>query len=292
VSGNTRTMGVGLTAVENRGVVRSTYQHIADRANEAKEIFQQRGIKLHRDSSLSRLLRSAVNLSTSWNDGERVGGIREILAASHANRVAGVIVAMAEEANAEQSLRRIAGNPMDLSSRAQSQGKDHLWELELCQWLRGHGLRASLIDPPDVVLDLAGKPFPIACKKIYSHKGVEAQMSKGVRQLRAFEGGGVVALNIDDLLPEDTILNEHDHVAASSVLGHIVATFIEQHRSKLERFVKAGRCDGVLVSASSVCDLEQGGPRFTTITDSTLWTLDSLNLEARARIETLRDGLL
>lgn len=292
MDGNTRKMDVGVVAAESRGIARSSYQQIAERAEETKDIFQQRGIKLPRDSSLAKLLRSAVNLSTSWNNGERVGDIREILAASHAKRVAGAIVAMAGEANAEQSLRRIAGNPIDLSLRAQSQGKDHLWELELCQWLRGRGMRAFLIDPPDIVLDLAGKSFPIACKKIYSHKGVEAQMSKGAKQLRGFEGGGVVALNIDDLLPEDTVLKERDHVAASNVLGQFVATFIEEHRFKLQRFVAAGRCDGVLVSASSVCDLEEGGPKFTTITDTTLWTLDSLAPEARSRIEMLRDALL
>jgi hypothetical protein len=99
VDGDSRKIDVEM-GTEYRRVVRSTYQQIADRANEAREIFKQRGIKLHRDSSLAKLLRSAVDLSTLWNSGERARNIREVLAASHASRVAGAIVAMTGEANA------------------------------------------------------------------------------------------------------------------------------------------------------------------------------------------------
>ena len=75
-------------------------------------------------------------------------------------------------------------------------------------------------------------------------------------------------------------------------LGDFVISFISRHQRHFERFVAAGRCDGIFVSASCVCDLAHGGPRFTTVTDATLWTLGSLPVRARSRVELLRDAMI
>ncbi|WP_426071052.1 hypothetical protein [Janthinobacterium sp. DSP2-3-3] len=231
-------------------------------------------------------------VSTAWEEGHRSSHIRQIVEVSLAGRIADAVIAMADESDALQSLRRIAGNSMDLQHRTQSQGKDHLWELELCDLLRRRGITADLVDPPDLQASIGGAAIPIACKKVYSEKGVEAQMRKGVRQIEARGEGGIVAMNIDDLMPEDGLLNQPDHEAASVWLGDFVMSFISRHQRHFERFVAAGRCDGIFVSASCVCDLAHGGPRFTTVTDATLWTLGSLPVRARSRVELLRDAMI
>ena len=119
----------------SKKVVLSTYQEISDRANQAREIFRRRGIKLHAESSLGRILRVANKVSAAWEEGHRSSHIRQIVEVSLAGRIADAIIAVADEPDALQSLRRIAGNSMDLQHRTQSQGKDHLWELELCDLL-------------------------------------------------------------------------------------------------------------------------------------------------------------
>jgi hypothetical protein len=248
-------------------------------------------VRLHRDSSLGKILRAANQLSASWAKGERLGSIYDILAAAQANRIAEAVIPAAGELGALESLRRIAGNPMDLMGRALSQGKDHLWELELCSMLRRRGVSAELCDPPDIIAKVAGFLVPIACKKVYSERGVEAQISKGVKQIEAHGAGGLVALNIDDLLPADSILRQRQHASASSWLAAFVAEFIESKRPKLQRPIAQGRCDGILVSATCVCDLEEGAPQFTTVTDTTLWSLQTLNPDARVRFEALRQAL-
>lgn len=157
-----------------------------------------------------------------------------------------------DDPNAQQCLARIAGNDMNLSGRAISQGKDHLWELDLIYALRRHGFSAQLVDPPDIVVDLAGAPFPIACKKVYSEKGVQAQMRKGADQLKGQGGAGLVAINIDDLVPNDTILASASRAEVSDFLAKFNGDFVERHRLVLQRFVKKGRCDGILVSTATL----------------------------------------
>lgn len=269
-------------------VAKASYSEISDLAEQARAIFQNRGVRLHRDSSLGKILRAANDLSTSWDQGKRVGTIHEILAAAQANRVSRAVIAAAGETSALESLRRIAGNSMDLMGRMQSQGKDHLWELELRDILRRRGVVAELIDPPDIVATVSGLSVPIACKKIYSEKGVEAQVRKGVKQVEAHGIGGLVALNIDDLLPGDSILKQRTHIAASASLGAFVRQFIERHRFTLQRYVAEGHCDGMLISAACICDLDEGAPRFSTVTDTTLWSLQSLAPDALNRFAALR----
>lgn len=273
------------------GVSRSSYLKISDRATQVRDIFASRGVRLHRDSSLGKVLRAANELSLSWSMGKHDHGIHGILAAAQANRIAEAIIAVADEPCAQESLRRIACSPMELMGRSLSHGKNHLWELELYAALRKRGVSVQLIDPPDIVANVAGFAVPIACKKIYSEKGVEAQIRKGVKQIEAHGAGGLVALNIDDLLPADSVLNQRDYAMASAQLGAFAASFIERNRLAFERPIAHGRCDGILVSAASVCDLEEGVSRFTTVTDTTVWTLQSLKPEARQRFEALRQAV-
>lgn len=277
-------------AAQKLSVDRTSYKEISTLAEQARAIFQSRGIRLHRDSSLGRILRAANDLSTSWDQGKRMGSIHKILGAAQANRVARAVIAAADEINALESLRRIAGNQMDLMGRVQSQGKD-LWELELRDMLRRRGVEAELVDPPDIVATVAGFAVPIACKKIYSEKGVEAQVRKGVKQVEAHGVGGLVALNIDDLLPGDSILKRRNHISASTSLGVFVRQFIERHRFTLQRYVAEGRCDGIFISATCVCDLDEGAPRFSTVTDTTLWSLQNLTPDAAQRFAVLRSVL-
>lgn len=211
--------------------------------------------------------------------------------AVHANRIAEAILSVRDDSDAQQCLARISGSDMNLSGRTKSQGKDHLWELDLIYALRRHGLSAKLVDPPDIVVDLAGAPLPIACKKVYSEKGVEAQLRKGTDQLKGKGKGGLVALNIDDLVPDDSILGSAGRAEASDFLAKFNAGFVERHRGTFQRFVKGGRCDGVLISTAVLADLVNSKPRFNLITETTIWTLDSAEPQVKARFAELRKRL-
>lgn len=276
---------------ESVPVRRSTYSEIATRSQQLREVLADRKVRFHRDSTLGKLLRDAEALSREWDEGNQTQPFRRLVNAAHANRIAEAILAVRNDDDAQQCLSRIAGNDVNLSGRTQSQGKDHLWELDLLFTFRCHGFEGKLVDPPDIVIDLLGSPFPIACKKIYSEKGVEAQLRKGVKQLARHGTGGLVALNIDDLVPDDTILRSRDRREASEFLHVFNESFVERHRIVLQRFVKDGRCEGILVSTAVLADLQNSKPQFNLITESMLWTLDSLSADTAVRFAELRKRL-
>ena len=101
---------------------------------------------------------------------------------------------------------------------------------------------------------------------------MQAQMRKGVDQLKGQGGAGLVALNIDDLVPNDTILASASRAEASDFLAKFNNDFVERHRLRLQRFVTEGRCDGVLVSTAILADLLNSKARFNLSTETRPWT--------------------
>lgn len=268
-----------------------TFEEIAVRSVAIRSLYATKCIRLHRDSALGKLLRQAEELSLDWKKGSAIGGIRRLIDASHANRIVNAIDLVSDDPQAIEALRRISGNDVNLSARNPSQGKDALWELELLAFLRRRKVAARLVDPPDIVVDIGFGDYGIACKKVYSERGVEAQMRKGCRQLAPFSGAGVVALNLDDIAPEDAVLTSMTNGDAADFLAQTNVDFIERHRLKLQRFLVGAKCDGVLVSTSTVSDIFGSRVRLNSYTQVILWTIDNLSDDAKIRIEALHAAL-
>ena len=154
----------------------------------------------------------------------------------------------------------------------------------LLAFLRQRQVQANLIDPPDIVAELGFGPYGIACKKVYSERGVEAQMRKGAKQLLPFQGHGLIALNLDDLAPSETLLRSESKETASAYLHQFNLDFVERHRRVLQRFIMDGKCNGILVSTTTPSDIEHSETRLNTFTQTALWTLNEISLGARLRI--------
>jgi hypothetical protein len=163
---------------------------------------------------------------------------------------------------------------MNLSERATSHGKNALWEIELAEKFRLLGFSFRLAEP-DMLLDVEGSEYLIACKRVYSENGVEVQMRKGVQQMERVKGRGLVAFNIDELTPANSILVSRDARSAADHLARLNRDFLDRHQQKLQRFVASGRCDGVLVNTSVVADLESSSPRINEFSQTTIWTLSN-----------------
>lgn len=270
----------------------STYSEVAARGQALRSLLSKKNIRVHRDSALGVLLRDADRLAKAWDEGDSSErGIFRLLNAAHVNRISEAILMVGDEPGAVEPIRRIAGSDMDLSARSLSHGKNALWELDLLSFLRRRSIDAELIDPPDIVCRFPFGKYAIACKKVYSEKGVEAQMRKGVTQLIPFGGVGLVAFNLDDLAPERTILQSVSQADAADFLAKQNHSFIDRHRSKVQRFIAEGRCDGILVSTTVVSDIVQSRPRFVTYSQATLWSLESADQNVLSRLQTFRQAL-
>lgn len=268
-----------------------SYEEIASRAEQVREIFRNKNVPLHAESSLSKLLREATRLAKEWKEGVKDGSIQRLMMAVYANRISEAIISSGNDPEANECFRRMSRGEMNLAMRPRSEGKDALWEIELFAWLKKRGIPVRMMDPPDLVIDIGFGDYPIACKKIYSEKGVEAQMRKGVAQLEPFNKMGIVAFDISDLTPEGTILNSQSESAVSDFLFDLNREFIERHQPKIQRFISENRCDGILVTTSVLTDIQSMRPQFNDHSQKTLWSLSSKSSDASNRLDALADKL-
>jgi len=252
----------------------STYDEIAAKGQSVRRLLSDLRIALHRDSALSTLLRDADRIANDFMSAKKAQSALEVTRLAHANRVATAILAVGRDPGAQDCLRRMTGGTMDLSQRTTSAGKDALWEIELAEKFATLGLGVELTEP-DIVLRVGGQPYPVACKKIYSERGVEAQMRKGAKQLERYGSPGLVAFNIDDLTPASSIFVSDNSRLAGDSLAMLNRSFVDRHRPVLERFVADGRCHGVLVTTNVVADLTLTAPRINNFSQTTVWTLSA-----------------
>lgn len=247
----------------------TTFASLSKFASEVSALYSTLNIAINPSSELAKILKHAHIVSKEWEAGQGQS-MRSMVDATNAMRVIGAILEAGAQPAALEILRRIARNDVDLASRKVSQGKDALWEIELLLYLSRKNV-AVKIGEPDLVVDLNGLSFPIACKRIHSEKGVEGHMSKGVAQLAALGGTGFVALNIDHLLPQDTVLDASTLSIANHIMHEFVRKFLTAHERQIRRFMEAGRCDGVLVSATSPADIGNIKPRINNCTATLIW---------------------
>lgn len=269
-----------------------TYQQVAEKAAATRTAIAGLAIKMHRDCALSQLLEEAEALARDWEAGRSdENWLMQLMAAAHSNRISDAIVACLSDAGAIECIRRMCSNGMDISGRDPSSGKDALWELDLASFLKRRGISTTHQDPPDLIADFGFGPYPIACKKVYSERGIESQVRKGAKQLERHGSPGLVAINFDDLAPANALLRSQSQISASDFLAKLNHDAIDRNQARLQRFIVDGRCDGLLVSTTALADIVDSTTRFNTYTQTTLWTLSSIEKEQHDRIAQIRAAL-
>jgi hypothetical protein len=251
----------------------TTYEAIADRCARVRAVLSERGVRLHRDSELAKLLRGAEQVARKFSDAAGGTSAEEAMRIAHADRIALAVLDVGEKDDAHECLRRMCSGPMDLAARGVSPGKDALWEVDLAAMLRRQGIACRMAEPPDLVLTLAGQPYPVACKAVHSEKGVEAQVRKGVKQLQAFGRPGVVALNIDETTPANSLYISPNAAAAGDGLAELNRRFLERHARRWHDYVRDGRLHAVTVTVNVVADLTESAPRINRYSQTAVWTL-------------------
>lgn len=270
----------------------STYQQVAEKAAATRAAIAELGIRMHRDCALSKLLREAEALARDWEVG-KIGenGMGQLMAAAHSNRISDAILACLPDPGAVACIRRMCSNGLDITGRDPSMGKDALWELDLAGFLKRRGVSTIHVDPPDLIADFGFGPYPIACKKVYSERGIESQVRKGAKQLERYRSPGLVAVNFDDLAPANSLLQSQTQSSALDFLAKLNHGVLERNQARLQRFIVDGRCDGILVSTTTLADIVGSTTRFNTHTQTTLWTLSSIGTDQIDRIARIRSAL-
>lgn len=267
------------------------YEAILDRCALLRAFLLERGLRFHRDSALAKILRNAEALIQTRLAGEIHAEAGDIINLLYANRIAESIIAAQLDDGAWDCVRRIAGNQLGSLDRVQSMGKDALWELELANRLKRLGATVQHTDPPDLIVEGADFSYGLACKKIYSEKGVEAQVRKGVQQLKKSGKHGLVAISLDELVPRDSILGGPNQEGAARFLSDFNKKFLERHMKKVGRFIIDERCDGLLVSTSVFSDIKSAENRWSNHTQSMLWSVQDVSPDITRRLASFAQVL-
>lgn len=214
-----------------------------------QNLYHQNGLAINPTSGLAQLIGDATNLSDSWfcNDMSGVTALH-LFSAAQLDRIATAALPLGMSDKAKALLTDLLSGSLDLLSRANSKAKNTLWELELWQVFSKLGMSASL-EEPDIVVSFEGARIGIACKKIYSERNVSKVLSQAVSQIEGAFSFGLVALNLDDLTPPNTILKAASINQISETIAGLNFEFLKRHERYLRNYLEPGRAIAILVSS-------------------------------------------
>lgn len=198
--------------------------------------------------------------------------------ASQLDRVATAALPLGVSVRSKEFLSALLRGSLDLLGRERSKAKDTLWELELWQQLVRMGMHANL-EEPDIVVSFDGARIGIACKKFYSEKNVSKVLSQAVAQFETEFDFGIIAINLDDLTPANTILKARSLEQMLEMINQVNYSFIKKHDRHLRKYLEPGRAISALVSTAVIADVPTANPRFLNSRQSAVWSIPGLPVD-------------
>jgi hypothetical protein len=260
-----------------------------ERAAAVAQMYRDAGIQLSLHCDLGKHVAAAGLASDMWLSGCSSSRfpVDLIFRGIQMDRIATSILAAKGSAKIGEYLRAFARGSVDVFDRKQSKAKNLLWELELHALLRSQSVSVEL-EEPDIVAKLEGENIGIACKKIYSHANVEKALSTGVDQIERVSEYGILAINLDDLRPPNTI-----RVSTSArELGHSLTqenlTFLDQHDRHFRKYLSTGRVMGALVAAGGIGYVDRA---YQSARQFTVWSMPNLHPAKAALLDKLAEQI-
>lgn len=264
---------------------RTTYFEIKDRAKQIERIYEGLNISIPPNSGLGELIKTAKELSDNYLLGKNEKLSYQMMFSSmHLDRIADVLLLLANEPDSGKYLTVLLSGSMNFFDREPSHAKDIFWELEVWAKIRKKLGSTYLEEPPDIVVDYDDSHIGISCKKLYSEKHVQHVLSQAVKQIeKAFEFG-IVAINLDDLLPPDVVLKQGSSDAVTEKLCQINEEFINRHIRHFYKYFAKSRIISVLISTSVITDTPTERPQFRNTNQWTIWTVAELEERHRRQL--------
>lgn len=260
----------------------TAYAGVKTTALSFKGLLQSHGLQSTASVSITKLIDDAIELADAWarGDSEKIP-FDHLLSAAQIERISTAALSLGNCDNPKAILEGLLSGNINLLERKQSKAKDTLWELELLRILLDHKIDAR-IGEPDLAVRFDGAIVGMACKKIYSELNFSKTLSNAVAQIERNGDFGIVALNIDDLLPENALLKAETIDAMSARLAERNNQFLREHERYLRKYLTPGRAISVLVSCAAIADVTNAKNRFMNARETTIWHIPGMP-EAKAR---------
>jgi len=270
-----------------------TYLAIKDRAYAIEELYSDNGLLLPPTCDLARLIADARTLSDSWllnrTDGMPMALLFRV---AHLDHIADAILPLRSVPDRAKYLSVLTSGSLDLHGRERSLSKNILWELELWAVLRRRSFDAHLIEPPDIVVEFEDAKIGVACKKLYSEKHVQNILSEAVAQIEVSFDFGIIAVNLDDLVPANQILRTPNQQTMGEFVNDLNVKFLRRHERHFRKYLASARLLSALVSTAVLADVFTADIRFNNARQSTIWTIPGLPSEKEKQLSRFYGKLM
>lgn len=261
-----------------------SYLTVKQRGLDLQDLYRKNGVVIHPQSYLAKLIDDTSVLSDAWlrNDQSLIENSK-LFSASQLDRVATAALPLGVSEKAKKYLSELLIGSLDLLNRDRSKAKDTLWELELWQSFTRMGMH-SVLEEPDIVVSFGDARIGISCKKFYSENNVSKVLSKAVSQFKSNFDFGIIAINLDDLTPEKSILKAASIDQMLDKLSQINLEFIKKHERYFRKYLEPGRAIAAIVSTSVIADVANVSTNFNNSRQTTLWNIPGLSLDKETQI--------
>lgn len=266
----------------------NSFELVARDAARLRGLYIELGLPLNRSPTLLALIEDSETLASTVED-ERT--FAHLLSALQVQRIAAAILPLADTSQAREKLAETLDGGIGFLSRTSSKAKNTFWELELHRVLSACGIETRFAEP-DLMVALAGSDAGVACKKLYSEANVEKVLSQAIRQIERNCSSGIVALDIEDLLPENAILQVPNLQGMATRLNAHNDTFMQRHERHLRKYLEQGRAISVVVSCGALVDILDRSPRFYTARQTTMWNIPNNSLSQSSQVKAILKALL
>jgi hypothetical protein len=117
-------------------------------------------------------------------------------------------------------------------------------------------------------------------------------LSEAVAQIEPTFDIGVVALNIDELVPARSLLRALDEGAMSRRISDLNLRFINSHDRHFRKYLASGRAVCALVSTRCLVDIHGARVPISNARQSTVWTIPGLPPDKHRALTNLYEGLM
>jgi hypothetical protein len=266
----------------------NTFEVVAGSAIRLRGLYAELGLPLSKSPTLLALIEDTETLASAVDD-ERTFG--HLFSALQVQRIAEAILPLAGKSQVREKLAETLDGGISFLFRTRSKAKDTLWELELHRVLSDCGIETRFAEP-DLMVALAGSDAGVACKKLYSEANVEKVLSQAIGQIERNCSSGIVALDIEDLLPENAILQVPNSQGMAVRLNAHNDSFMQRHERHLRKYLEPGRAISVVVSCGAMVDILDRSPRFYTARQTTMWNIPNNSPSQSSQVDAILTALL
>lgn len=271
-------------------VDKQKFEHEAIRSHIAiiEDLYSRSKIKVHSGHQLSSLLSDAKDVVSEWAKGNISDtDMNKFFSTLHIERIYSGIKLLESEQNKDKYLKDLLNGSLNFFDRKISHAKSILWELEAFTKI-SKVIPGTILDEPDVVVNINQLSIALPCKKIFSESGVPKVLSNAVSQIEKRHEFGIVAMNIDDLIPEGVLLKAKNFQEAGDKLHARNMEFLGRHERHFLKYLSSSRIVAVLASTSLVTDILEEKPKFNNFSQWAIWTIPGLKTEHAMAINEFR----